>query len=338
MKDRKWIALSAVALAVLVMMNLPDATSQRVKGAVRDGISPLQAALRGGVREMQDIFRYMRGWRDLALENRALTEEIVYLRGEMRMARDLERNNQMLRELLGFVRRSPNRLVSCEVIGRDSTGWWQTIRLDQGAHSGVMDERAVITADGLVGRTVAVSARTADALLLSDPTCKVAVRLSRSGVFGVMSGVGAKPGEQPVARIDFLLKDADVQEGDEIVTSGLGGLFPKGLLVGHVRNVELDEAGLYQTAWLNSAATLAVGVRVCCRHRTGFGAGGLEDSSVDMGWWMAGPPKGKLHDAAGHDFLDSGGRDPAGGDSGVAAHGPAGVSVFVGGGAVCGGE
>lgn len=284
MKDRKWIALSAVALAVLVMMNLPDATSQRVKGAVRDGISPLQAALRGGVREMQDIFRYMRGWRDLALENRALTEEIVYLRGEMRMARDLERNNQMLRELLGFVRRSPNRLVSCEVIGRDSTGWWQTIRLDQGAHSGVMEERAVITADGLVGRTVAVSARTADALLLSDPTCKVAVRLSRSGVFGVMSGVGAKPGEQPVARIDFLLKDADVQEGDEIVTSGLGGLFPKGLLVGHVRNVELDEAGLYQTAWLNSAADLGrLEYAFVVATEQDLEQAVMEDSAVDMG-------------------------------------------------------
>jgi cell shape-determining protein MreC len=132
MKDRRWMALSAVGLAVLAMMNLPDATSLRVKGAVRDGISPLQGALRGGVRELQEIFRYIRGIGNLVLENRALSEEIVYLRGEMRMARELERDNHMLRDLLGFVRRFPNRLVSCEVIGRDSTGWWQTVRLDKG--------------------------------------------------------------------------------------------------------------------------------------------------------------------------------------------------------------
>lgn len=256
MKERRWIALCAIGLVVLAMMNLPDSASVRVKGAVRDGISPLQAALRGGVRELRETFRYVRGIGDLALENRALSEEIVYLRGEMRMARELERDNQMLRDLLGFVQRFPNRLVSCEVMGRDSTGWWQTVRLDKGAAAGVAEQRAVITPDGLVGRTVAVSARTADVLLLSDPSCKVSVRLARSGVFGVVTGLGAKPGEQPACRMDYISQTADVQEGDEAVTSGLGGLFPKGLLVGRIRRVEMHEAGLYQTAWLDSAAKL----------------------------------------------------------------------------------
>lgn len=241
---------------MLAMMNLPDSASRRVKGAVRDGISPLQAVLRGGVRELREIFRYVRGIGDLALENRALSEEIVYLRGEMRMANELARDNQMLRDLLGFVQRFPNKLISCEVIGRDSTGWWQTARLDKGSLAGVAEGRAVITPAGLIGRTVSVSDRTADVLLLSDPSCKVSVRLSRTGVFGVVEGLGAKPGEQPVCRMDYILQTADVQEGDEVVTSGLGGLFPKGLLVGRVVKVAMHEAGLYQTAWIDSAANL----------------------------------------------------------------------------------
>ncbi len=256
MKDRRWIALCAIGLVVLAMMNLPDSASRRVKGAVRDGISPLQAVLRGGARELQDIVRYIRGIGDMALENRALSEEIVYLRGEMRMARELERDNQMMRDLLGFVQRFPNKLISCEVIGRDGTGWWQTARLDKGASAGVAEGRAVITPEGLIGRTVSVSDKTADVLLLSDPSCKVSVRLARSGVFGVVAGLGVKPGEQPACRMDFILQTADVQEGDEIVTSGLGGLFPKGLLVGRVTKVEMDKAGLYQTAWVDSAANL----------------------------------------------------------------------------------
>ncbi|MGD9782682.1 MAG: rod shape-determining protein MreC [Kiritimatiellia bacterium] len=256
MKDRRWIALCAAALVVLAMMNLPESASLRVKGAVRDGISPLQAVLRGGVRELREIVRYVRGIGDLALENRALSEEIVYLRGEMRMARELERDNQMMRDLLGFVRRFPNRLVSCEVIGRDGTGWWQTVRLDKGALSGVAADRAVITPDGLVGRTVSVSQRTADVLLASDPSCKVSVRLARSGAIGVATGLGAKAGEQPACRMDYVSQTADVQEGDEVVTSGLGGVFPKGLLVGRVSRVDMHEAGLYQTAWIDSAANL----------------------------------------------------------------------------------
>ena len=256
MKDRRWIALCAIGLVVLAMLNLPDAASRRVKGAVRDGISPLQAGLRGGVRETRDVVRYVRGLGDLALENRALTEEIVYLRGEMRMAEELARDNRMLRDQLGFMRRFPNKLVSCEVIGRDSTGWWQTVRLDKGAAAGVAEGRAVLTTEGLIGRTTAVSDRTADVLLLSDPSCKVAVRLKRSGEFGLAEGQGAQPGQPPAVRADYLLKTADVQPGDEVVTSGLGGLFPKGLPVGRVADVALDASGLYQTARIELAADL----------------------------------------------------------------------------------
>ena len=256
MKEHRWIALCAIALVVLAMMNLPEPASQRVKGVVRDGISPLQGMLRGGVRQVRETFRYIRGLGDLVLENRGLSEEIVFLRGEIRVARELERDNQNLRDLLGFVQRSPNRLVSCEVIGRDSTGWWQTARLNKGAAAGVAEDRAVITPDGLIGRTVAVSDRTADVVLLSDPSCKVSVRLARSNLFGVVTGAGAKPGEQPACRMDYILKTADVQEGDEIVTSGLGGVFPRGLLVERVRKVESNEGGLYQTAWVDSAADL----------------------------------------------------------------------------------
>ncbi len=213
MKDRRWIALCTIGLVVLAMMNLPDSASLRVKGAVRDGISPLQAVLRGGVRELQEIFRYIRGIRDMALENRALSEEIVYLRGEMRMANELERDNQMMRDLLGFVQRFPKRLISCEVIGRDSTGWWQTARLDKGAAAGVAEGRAVITPDGLIGRTVAVSDRTADVLLLSDSSCKVSVRLTRLGIFGVVEGMGMKPGEQPACRMDYISQTGECAGG-----------------------------------------------------------------------------------------------------------------------------
>ena len=256
MKDRRWIALCAIGLVVLATLNLPDSASLRVKGAVRDGISPLQGALRGGVREARDVWRYVRGIGDLALENRALTEEIVYLRGELRMARELERDNQMLRDLLGFVRRAPNRLVSCEVIGRDGTGWWQTARLDKGAEAGVAEGRAVITSEGLIGRTVSVSGRTADVLLISDPSCKVSVRVSRSGAFGVAEGLGGKLGAQPTLRLDFLSPLADVREGDEVVTSGMGGVFPKGLLVGRIARVQMDAGGLFQMAWVDAAANL----------------------------------------------------------------------------------
>jgi len=120
----------------------------------------------------------------------------------------------------------------------------------------VAEDRAVITVKGLIGRTVAVTERTADVLLLSDPACRVSVRVAGPGVFGVAEGLGARPGEPLRVRIQYLAHDADVQPGHEVVTSGMGGLFPRGLLVGHVDRVELAEGGLYQTAWVEPAAAL----------------------------------------------------------------------------------
>lgn len=262
MKEKKWIAICIVALVVLAMLNLPDATSARVKGAVRDGLSPLQLVASGGMREVREIIRYVRGLGDLALENRALTEEVAYLRGEMRRLAEAERDNENLRRQMEFRSRSAQRLVSCEVVGRDSTGWWQTARLDKGVMGGVAADRAVLTADGLIGRTVSASARTADVLLLTDPSCKVSVRLASSPVFGVLTGAAgedtAGEGKAPLCRMSYIPRLESVRIGEEVVTSGLGGIFPRGLLVGHVVAVESEEGGLYQSAWVELSAVMGM--------------------------------------------------------------------------------
>ncbi len=257
MKERGWIALCVLALGVLAVMNLPESATVRVKGAIRDGVSPLQAGVRGGMRELGETWRYVRGIGDLALENRALSEEIAYLRGELRVARELEEENRKLRDQLGFLQRpQPSQLVACEVIGRDSTGWWNTARIDKGRRAGVAAGRAVLTADGLAGRTVSVSDRTADVLLLSDPACKVSVRIERTGASAVVEGTGGLGGGESFCRLVHLSPKADVQDGDEIVTSGMGGLFPKGVLVGTVRNVRPEASGLEQVADVEPAANL----------------------------------------------------------------------------------
>lgn len=257
MKDRGWIALCAIGLVVLAVMNLPEAASLRVKGVIRDGVSPLQEGVRGGMRGVREVFRYIRGIGDLALENRALSEEIVYLRGEMRLARNLERENEQLREQLGFIQRpTGSHLIPCEVIGRDSTGWWNTARINKGRATGVAAGRAVLTADGLAGRTVSVSEHTADVLLLSDPACKVSVRMERTGVFGMVAGTGEMHGNKPLCKLSCLSLKADLRDGDEVVTAGMGSLFPKGLLVGVLRNIRTDESGLALEADIEPAARL----------------------------------------------------------------------------------
>lgn len=255
MKDRRWIVLCCFGLVIAVLMNLPESAESRVKGAVRDGVVPIQSGLSGSLRRIRDLWSYLRGVGDLAMRNAELSGEITRLRGELRLAQDIERENEQLRSLLAFLHRPATELlVPCEVIGRDSTGWWSTVRVDKGRLDGVRPDRAVITPDGLAGRTVAVSEHSADVVLLSDPSSQISVRFPRSNAFGL--AVGSRTAAVP-CRVLHIPVDSDVAPGDEIVTSGMGGVFPKGLLVGRVARVERDESGLFLVADVETAADLS---------------------------------------------------------------------------------
>ncbi len=240
-----WIVVGAVLLAVV---NLPTPVSESFKASVRDAVAPLQGLLSGFWTAMGETVRSVRGIGGLVEENRLLSLEMARLRNEVRDLKGLEEQNSQLRESLGFVRRTSQWLIPCEVIGRDISGWWQTIRVDKGRADGVLADMAVITSDGLVGRTVAVSLHTADVLLITDPTCRVSAQVSRTGAFGVVRGVGAPLRGTVVCHMDFINRTRPVRAGDEVVTSGLGGVFPKGLLIGYADGVSMDDTGLYQSA------------------------------------------------------------------------------------------
>jgi len=241
------IWLTALTL-LLALLNLPSVWSARIKSGLRELVAPLQETVAGVGQRGRETVQTLRGLGGLVLENRRQAEELTRLRQRAREIGMLEEENAALRDQLSYARRASQRLLAAEVIGRDAAGWWQTIRLNQGARAGVLPDRAVVTSDGLAGKTVAISPNTCEALLLSDPTCQTAVRLPRSGAFGILRGRGAPTGGQTVLQLDFLNRHLAIRPGDEVVTSGLGGVFPAGLLVGYVESARLDRNGLYQTA------------------------------------------------------------------------------------------
>jgi len=143
------------------------------------------------------------------------------------------------------------------VLARSRDGWWQIIRLNKGSSHGISENLAVVSMDGLVGKTVAVSRNTADVLLLSDPSCRVSSRLIRSGSFGIVSGRGPSWQGQVFCRMEFIHKNDEVQPGDEVVTSGLGGVFPPNIPIGYIDRVSMDTSGLYQRADVITRADLS---------------------------------------------------------------------------------
>lgn len=262
MNNRKWIALSALVLTLLATWNLPPAASSSIKSAVRDGLSPLQAVATTGAVRFREAVRYLRGIGNLVEENRALHDTLAEAQARLSVLEEAETSNRVYRRLLGFSRNQPHALVAAEVIGRDSAGWWHTLRINKGAARGIRPDRAVIAyPGGLVGRTVSVGDTTCDVLLASDPSCLVSVRVvpaadENARLFGVMKGVRGPAGFPEPFAIDFLDQTAEVSPGDPVTTSGLGGIYPKGIPVGTVTRVETDEAGLYQRAWVSPAVPL----------------------------------------------------------------------------------
>ena len=247
-KERGSIVWFVLVVTLVAALNLPGGLGNRARAGFRELVAPLQGLVTTMVRRVNGAMDAIRGIGDLAEQNRIMEKELVRLNNELLTYRGLDEENRSLRRQLAYRDRAPFDLISAEVIARDIGGWWHTLRLGKGYLDGLGPNMAAITPDGLVGRTLDVTPRTADVLLISDPGCRVPVLLTRTGAFGVMAGRRQIPTGATLCRVDFINKNLEIRVGDEVVTSGLGGIFPRGLLVGHVESVAMDASGLYQQA------------------------------------------------------------------------------------------
>jgi rod shape-determining protein MreC len=176
-----------------------------------------------------------------------LDAESRRMRAEMAGVEELKRENDRLKRLLGFVEEHPRRTLAARVIGEDATSWFRTIEIDRGFEDGVTEGLPVVDAAGLVGRVVKATAHSSRVLLITDASSAVAVLVQDERIRGVCRGQGG------TLALDFALVQDAIQVGDGIITSGSGGVFPKGLVVGYVRSVRREEFGLFQTVEVESA-------------------------------------------------------------------------------------
>jgi len=249
-----WLVLGAI---LLITLNLPLPVSRAVKSATRDLLAPLQELATSYTRRFKSAGDAIRGWGGLPEKNQELQREVMKLRRKLAVLEDLRRENFLLRQQLDFRRRSERELVPGSVLARDISGWWQTVRIQHGGSPLVRPDLAVMSSEGLVGRVTEVSGRTADVLLISDPACRVAVRIGDKGAFAVLQGRGLSWRGRVVCEAAFINKNISVKKGDVVTTSGLGGVFPAGIEVGVIESVTRDENNLHQSADVRPSADLS---------------------------------------------------------------------------------
>lgn len=199
-------------------------------------------------------------WSSLA-ELRGLREENAWLRSELERLASLvprleeaEEENARLRELLDFAPAPEFRAVAATVVGRSLSNWFSTVEIDKGKNDGIAVDCPVVTQRGLVGRVVRVTQRTSTVLLMADPQSGVGAIIVRSREPGAVLGSTRFEAECPMR---LFARDADVVRGDMVITSGLGGLFPAGLHIGHVADVRRVEQGLVVEASVVPAVDFA---------------------------------------------------------------------------------
>jgi rod shape-determining protein MreC len=207
--------------------------------------SPLEAAVSWVVGGAGDLVNGYVWLRDIDSENAELRAENERLRLENAALRQRQIDVAELSSLLEMKERLPSRALGARVIGGALTEHFRLARLsiDRGG-DGVAPGMPVVTGDGLVGRIEEVASDYAEVLLITDLRSSVPVALPRSGGRGVLSGLGRS--DRYVAEIEQLPRDIEIEVGDPVVTSGLGGKFPARLAVGTVSRVRSDPSSLYQ--------------------------------------------------------------------------------------------
>lgn len=195
----------------------------------------------------------------LAKKNQALREELTQLKGQSILTTELKKENERLKALLGLKEKQVFRVVSARVIGRDPSHWSFFIVLNKGSADGVREEDALLHSDGLVGKVVLVGPHTSRAILLIDRESRAGALNQRTRDSGLIEGTGSL-----LLKMTYLDRDADIQIGDTILSSGDGGVYPKGVPIGRVQLVGEDEHLLTRYAVVKPFVSFAKLEEVLC--------------------------------------------------------------------------
>jgi rod shape-determining protein MreC len=240
MRQINVIAVVVFLAAVLALLALNPRNTQMLQARFLGMIAPL---LRNGSSLQKEIVGFREGMKtlnELDAENKRLQVELAELKATDQTLQGLSAENNQLRRALEFRERSPLKLVPARIIARDASSWWSTFKIDKGAKDGLQPDQPVLTEDGLVGKTTIVADNASTVLLISDENCGVAATVEGTRERGIVRGARDSTATEPGLTLGLLSKEANLKPGQRVFSSGLGGVFPAGVLVGVVKSFEVQ--------------------------------------------------------------------------------------------------
>jgi rod shape-determining protein MreC len=248
----RWVStLVVVTLAVVFLSPGPWRGLEKVGSTF---LAPIQMGFSETVDEASRVIATVQRVRDLASENADFRDQVDQLQSELVRMHELEVENRDLRNLLGMKERTETgSLIPVSVIARDDTPYVQAITIDRGSNDGVRQDAVVITHKGLVGHVERVNPTSSKVRLISDLNSSVSVRLqTESRTTGVLRGQS----QGNLMVIAYIPQSEVIQPTDVVLTSGLGEMYPEGLVVGRVARVERKDADPFQAAVVEPAVEM----------------------------------------------------------------------------------
>lgn len=266
----QYIALWVVVLLTLVILNLPSQTANRLKLAIGSLFVPLFGLARTTQQAAGESADTLVPRRELIRQNAQIQRESESLRLELRQAQEATRENARLRDLYNWQKKTPWKLKLASVVLREPSNWWRTVQIDLGSRDGMRLNFPVLTPEGLVGRISSVVSLTrSQVVLLGDPNCRVSALIENdSRDHGVLLNSSSSL-DNALVVLGFLPRGSNLKPGQNVVTSGMGGIFPKGIPIGRIVDFQSVEYGLGSEARLKLTANLSAleEVWVICNER-----------------------------------------------------------------------
>ncbi len=243
-------------LLTLILLNLPSRTTARLKLDIGSVFLPL-FGVAGSLQQMANEAGDLAvPRRELLRQNQTLLHENQELRLQAMRNEDIERENSRLRALLGWESHQPWKLKLAKVVLREPSNWWRSVEIDAGSRDGIKKNMPVLTTQGLVGRIASVSFLRSQVVLLGDSACRVSARVqNKTGETGIIGA--SSPINSEIVEMSYLSGTTDLKPGQRVVTSGLGGVFPEGIPIGKIIDLQTVDFGVASAARVRLAADLS---------------------------------------------------------------------------------
>jgi rod shape-determining protein MreC len=231
--------LTAILILIISMAGRKEFTSLHKFGL--EVIGPVQSAISkasnyaGGFRKKYVDLLHVRE------ENEQLRQELFQYKAANIEYREALATNVRLQKLLDLKESLPPPTLTAEIVGKDPSLWFRTFTINRGSSDGVQKGMPVVTVEGVVGQVLTSSPNYSKVLLATDPNSAVDVITQKTRVHGIVKGLG-----RDAFGLNYVLKSAVVEKEDFVLTSGLGGVFPKGLMVGTISEITKSRRGMFQ--------------------------------------------------------------------------------------------